>query len=968
MIVHGGEPPFVEEPNPRFGGVITELNNMANYVQEKTTEFNEGTKGRLHEFTDNLNAFINDVAIPITNHLNARGAVHKETKKTISLGLKDNFRAATLAEQIALANVDAFVTPQGAKQAIIANQATYTPAGYQQNDVIQMAGYFFPDEYPTLIPTRPEPIRYLTDDVTNGRTPVLINGDRLVFSPRQNVGLYQRQSLFVSGPTKVARKTQLEEIQNVANYYTGLGWNNIAGVSSAGTVGFFYPIADKKIYEFKNNTGLPASDSRAFLLFRGYGGHVYKGMGVSVVPDYANGTFAVHHRFFRVNSLETDPTMVNVVDGNYQATYTLKGGTSVGPAQSSHTYNVADFIALPAGSRAVIGGDAQGVSTSLFWSAQDYEAYLFIAVSLTITLADGTERYVTLRFLESIIPGTLRPGGTARFTTLGNLAVKDSLPADLTIPEGRPWIEQGNRWNMNSPVHLPGAVLDNGEIVKAKAGKYSLRVKRFTNDLKGIRAWTLGPRPVVSMKEATSEIMVPARHACFTALPDRIIPFKHTPTETSYLVYGLDVSLGRYRWQEMAWNRNSIVGAVAGNKFGITVPDIIMDRDNLLQFPTAISCYASSSVDGVSLSAMGFTKNNNYRGYSSMSFVNGVLTLGSVLLLSPATLISLQAMSGGMMDRARARSPFPANIERFRDPQIQVWALTGNKAVFMLSDGLCHAEVGIAPYTIIGDKFVLDFLPSNGVKTTIITQPGAAATGLYRVSGSGDGVRLSFNDLMAIQTGADTFSMALTRPFGDMYGDLSFNVSSYGASATPTITPVVVNPARMYASSYSIDAVEELYPAFVIPKKGLYQYDPANTDYTTNCKNVANQAEVVDPFDINEAGWVRVPSGAKVFIGGRTYVLDKDFAVKVNLTGVSYCYLVRRGDTLAALASPTIRETSNNEVLFGTATNGILDINKEYLVLDRHLLSATRRGSAIPYFEDDGNLGPNRFFTQRDRI
>jgi hypothetical protein len=965
MLVHGGDSPFIEEPNPRFGVVISKLNDMAYYFQEKTTEFNEGTKGRLHEFTDSLNAFINEVVIPIDAHINSTGAVHGETKSTISLGLKDNFRVATLAEQIALANVDAFMTPQGVKQAIVSNTYAFEAGAYQENDVLQMAGYYMPDDYPTAPPSRPEPTRYLDSGATAGRVPILLNGDRMVFSPRQSPASFERQSLFLSGPTNVARKTQLEEILNCRNFYTGLGWNNVAGVSSAGTVGFFHPIADKSIYEFKNATGLVASESRSFLMYRGYGGVVYKGIAAAVVPG-AGGQITVHHRFYRVNALETDPTMVNIVDSSYMANFDGMTGITSGPAQGTHNYNLADFITLPPGATVTIGADTHGITTALFWNAQDYEAYLFISVGVTITLPDGTSKYVTWRFVESIIPGTLRAGGMANVRVVGS-RVKDVLANDLVVPAGKQWMEQGNRWNMNSPTHLPGCVLDNGEVVKARHGKYCMRVKRFTTDLKGIKAWVAGPRPYVDMKEATTETMVPARHACFTALPERIIPIKHVGAESTYLVYGLDVGTGRYRWQELTWNTAGFITTDSGNKFGIRLPDLNIRQEKLNAFPTALSCYVSSSVDGVSVNPLAFTKNNNYQGYSSFSYVNGTLTLGSVVSLSPISLMSLQASASAMLDRAAARSPIPAGIARFREPQIQVFALTANKAVFVLSDGLCHAEVGVAPWSIINGQFVLDFVPGGGVKTTIVTPAVSSLPGAYRVSASGDGVRMSFNDLMAIQTSPTGYSIALTRPFGDLYGDVSFNIPAIN-DAVPVITAVVTNNARLYPSGQSIDMVDEVYPAFVVPRKGVYQYDPANGALTTNCKNTANPAQVVDPFDINETGWVRVPAGAKVFINGRAYILDKDYAVKVRTVGTSYCYLIRNGDTLVAMASDTIRETSNTEILFGTSVNGVLTVSREYLVLDRHLVTATRRGTAVPCFDDDGGNGVNRFFTNRDRI
>ena len=963
MIVHGGEPPFVEDPEPRFGKVLSKLNDIAFFVQEQVNNYNTGTKDKLVEFTNALSQFTTEVVIPINQHLSATGAQHGETAKTVGLDKKDNYRTATLAEQTAMADVDAFVTPQGAKAAILANNDSFDATLYQKNDVLQMASYFFPDDYPRLVPTRPEPIRYLGIDGQVGRVPMLFNGDRMVFSARQDTSKYQGQSLFVSGPTKVTRKTQLEEITNVKNYYTGLGWNNTAGQSSAGTVGFFHPIADKNIHEFKNSLTLPATDSKAFLLYRGYGAATYKGLGVAVTN--AGNVLTLHHRFFKVNLLETDPTMVNVVDGTYPATFNTLAGSSSGAAQGSHSFNVTDFLTLPAGSSIQLGGDSQGISVSLFWNAQDYQAYAFIAVSLGITGPTGTFNYVTLRFCVSIIPGTLVAGGSAAFSVVGS-RVKDVLPASLVPASNAEWCEQGSRWNMNSPVHLPGCVLNNGEVVKARAGKYTMRVKRHYNGFAGLKEWITGPRPVVDVKYATTEIMVPGRHGCFTQMPERIIPLSHTTSANTFLVYGVDVSTGRYRWQELTWNSNTIISTEAGNKFGIRLPDTILKRDGLAAMPTSLSTYVSATVDGVGLSALAFTSGNGYEGYSSFQYTNGVLTLGSVVELSPLSLLSLQGSVSKFLERAKTFNP--GVNDSLRKAEIQVFALTATKAVYVLTDGLCYAEAGVAPYTVANGVFVLDFNATGGVKLTRVTTAVASVAGLYRASYSGDGPQMQFSDMLAVQLGTNTFNVVLNRAFGEVYGDISIAITNL-EQTVPTVEALKQNNARLYTSNVLIDAVEELYPAFVVPKKGLYQYDPAShTSFTTTMQNVSNTAQKVDPFDINEAGWVRVPAGAKVVINGRAYVLDQDYAIKVDPTGTTYCYLVRAGNVLSAVGSSVIRESANTEVQFGVAVNGVLQINHSYLVMAHHVVTPNRQGSAIPTFEDDGVNGPNRFFTQRDRI
>jgi hypothetical protein len=963
MLVHGGEPPHIEDPEPRLGGVLAKLNEIAFFVQEQTQNYNEGTKGKLLEFTNALAQFNTEVVVPISAHLSATGAQHGETAKTVGLDKKDNYRTATLAEQTAMADVDAFVTPQGAKAAIQANNDSFDATLYQKNDVLQMASYFFPDDYPRMVPTRPEPIRYLGVDGQVGRVPMLFNGDRMVFSVRQDTAKYQGQSLFVSGPTKVARKTQLEEITNVKNYYTGLGWNNIAGQSSAGSIGFFHPIADKNIHEFKSSLTLPATESRAFLLYRGYGSATYKGMGVAVTN--AGNVITLHHRFFKVNLLETDPTMINVVDGTYPATFNTLAGASSGVAQGSHSFNVTDFLTLPAGSSIQFGGDSQGISVSLFWNAQDYEAHAFIAVSLGITGPTGTFNYVTLRFRVSIIPGTLAAGGSATFSVVGS-RVKDVLPANLVPASNAEWCEQGSRWNMNSPVHLPGCILNNGEIVKSRAGKYVLRVKRHYNGFAGLKEWIVGPRPVVNIKYATTEIMVPGRHGCFTQMPERIIPISHSDAAATYLVYGVDVSTGRYRWQEVTWSTNSMMSVDSGNKFGIRLPDVVFKRDELSQLPTALSCYTSSTGNGAVVSALAFTNNNGFEGHTSFQYTNGVLTLGAAIDLSPLSLLSLQASMTKVLERAKAFNP--GVTDGLRKAQIQVFALTATKAIYILTDGLCYAEAGVAPYSIASGTFVLDFAATGGIKLTRVTTAVASLPGTYRESYSGDGPQMQFNDLMAVQLGTNRFDVVATRAFGEVYGDLSISVSNLDL-AIPTVEPIRQNNARLYTSNITIDAVDELYPAFLIPKKGLYQYDPASdTSFSTIMQNVSNTAQKVDPFDINEAGWVRVPAGAKVLINGRAYVLDQDYAVKVNPTGTTYCYLVRAGNVLSAIGSSIIRESANTEVQFGVAVNGVLQINHSYLVMAHHVVSPTRRGSAIPTFEDNGANGVNQFFTQRDRI
>lgn len=967
MIVHGGQPPFIEEPNPKFGGVISKLNEISLFVAEKTENFSSSTQDRLHEFADELDAFVRDVAIPIDAHIAKVGAVHGENKGTIGLSLKDNFRAATLAEAIAMARVDAFVTSKGAKQSVLANTAEYVDTNFQQNDVIQMASYYFPNEYPVQVPSVPEPIKYFNGPSKNTNVPMILNGDRFVLSPYQVAGpAYQRNSLFVSGPTNQIGKSLMQEVQNVTSSYGSYGWNNVGARASNGKVMFFHPISDKNIYEFADGIGVSTVNNNAFLMYQGFGGVVYKGIAVSVAFA-AEDIINIKQTFYSVAALETNPTLQPVVDASYKANVNIPGTVSNGVnANNTYQFDLKQVLNLPAGST-VVRLPGWTPSVSMYWNAQDIDAHLFIAVPVRITIAGKVKR-ACLRFVISIKPGTLRPGGICTVTAL-NMGTKDTMAADLVIPADAKWLEEDHVWNLNNPARDPGALLTNGDLVKVRSFKYGVMLKRYNTGFKGLRDWVMGNRPIVQMYEATSEIAVPARHQVFGPLPERVIPISYKPGEIIYLGYGLDISTGRYGWKEYGWTVNPMKGFVSGNKFGIRSPDYVTDRSRLPNVPGSLVC--SNVINGadrkVTVSGLAFNDSNEFKGFKTITYSGGTLILKDVVSLSPASIFSLRAASSEVMKRAAVLNPYVAAVAALREPQIQVFKITDTRVLVMFSDGLSYVEVGIFPYSEVNGVILLDFAPTNGVKTTPVTVATPTMVGVARTSISGDNVQSLFYDAQVNQVNATTYEIAVERPFGDLYGNVSF-VASNIDTVNPVITSPSFNPARLYQGSSAIDLVDPIYPSFTMPVDGLYTHSPSNNEYSTNCLCVSVPSRTTDPFDPVEAGWVRVPAGAKVLLGGRGYFLNQDYPVKVNPTGVTYCYLTRSGDLLQAFGSSVIRETSNNEVLYGVATNGVLEVSNNYLVLARHLVSSSRRGSAVPYFEDDGAKGPNKFFTQRDRI
>jgi hypothetical protein len=961
MIIFGGEPPFVEKPEPRFGEVILRLDQMAYAVEKKVASFNEGTKEALILFSQNMAQFVAEVTPVIDAHLAQQGAVHGETKASIGLGNKDNYRTATLAEQRALTPVLAYVTPQGAKQAFLDRNASNPLVGdaYQQNNVLQFASYFYTNEFPVMTPTVAQSSRYFD---SNAKVAMVFNDDRIVYSPSSNKAVYQTDVGFISAPTKARKASRLAEIPNLQSRMLPGGWNNIGAVTSDGNVALFKPLADKKIFVYKDNLGDPAG-AKNFLLFSSYIGTAYRGLSVfpQLTGDY---TFNLLHKFFKVDAFESDPTLNQLVTAAYPALFTLMGAAPYqAPIQGGHTVDVRNFVTLSAGQTVKIGvenGSPQ-INVGLYWSARDYEIRMFVAVPLVVT-GNGITKYLALNYVTSFIPGTLMAGGSGTVTVMGT-RVPDTLNAGTLAPtNGSQYLFARDPFNFNDPSVLPGVVLSSGDVVRSISTKNGIRVKRFRSGLAGFPGWIAGPRPYADPKLLRTELYTPSRHSPFGPVPDRIIPFTNL-NETRYLVYGLDNGTGLFRWAEITWNSESIVGSVAGARIGVRAPSSFTSYSKIDNFPKGLSVIANKVSSGVGINSLVFTAQNGFKANASFGYANGVVTLGAEVTLALTTVNRLKASGKKVLDNAAV---FNAGIpDSARETMIHVYAITLNKAVVVISDGYSYAEGGAFSYNVAAGQLNLILPGSADLPLQRLTPSSSALTGLNRVSKSGDVVWSTPSDMLASQLDAATYDIVITRPFGEVYGDLSFRLSGM-TSDSPTCSPFAVNPARLYQGQLIIDAVDELHPPILIPKKGLYQVSPGNASATSTIMADVSGNTTLDAYEVNEAGWVRIPGGSKVVIDGTVYLLDREYSVKVRAVGTSYCYLRRANNVLVAIASDVMREVSNTEVMFGTAVNGILTVNESYIVMNKHVLRTGRRGSAIPVFEDDGVAGTNKFFTRRD--
>lgn len=1153
MIIHGGEPPFIEQPEPRWGGVIKRLNDFTFSLQQRTQDYNQNTQATIAEFSSTLTQFIVDVVVPIDAHYNAEGLVHGEHKGTIGLELKDNYPTATLEQQTNLIPVDAYVTPQGVKAAFENMSGGLGGVdGYQMNDGLNLGLFYYPDEYPTLKPTVVDPVRffgkavttpgsgtatpevwkcnisgntttnkgvlvnhngdkYIPNVITNSfirislvnegdtrgefiagctacnqaaeffdtpsqtddpeetegpaaalrlqnshytytpayvpptpipeswtcrnsgaktssyyyprwsgtkvpvflqrltssgpyvvctacnqrwrdetagsgmgtisakhyiytapnnvpppepvttitsATGVLLNGDRVVFSPMSDDARHQREVLYLSGPLSVKGITGLSEIPNLETRYSNRSWNSLGCATTNGKVALFKPLADKSITECKNQLSMVGSNLTA-LLFSAYADFIYKGLAVTT--QVTGGQLTIAHKFFHMINLETDPTLVDVVNAQYSALFTqINRAPYSGAANGSHTYNFTDLITLQAGQTVELDTKAGGVVTSLFWNVQDVECYLHVVVPLLIRGSGGTGLF-NLEFIESIKPGKLVAGGSATFTLLGSY-VKDVVAVDLTVSDTARWIRKSFPFEINNPGMNPGIITPEGELIKAAINTNALRLKRTLLETKGIKAWATSPKPSISQNSVTKEVYPPSRYSPLGNLTERIIPVP-TPdsTGTEFLVYAVDNSLGKHQWSVLGWGTASPVINESNGVFGLSLPAYEAPAKVKTILPPSLGIKGGVLNKSVELNGLAFTSRNNFKGYQSVEYRDGDLVTGGDVDLDSGSLSTLKGLSSGVITRAKVANP---KIESFSmSPEIHVFAFNATLALVLITDGVAYGEVAFVNYTLTNGIFKPSVSSSLALKR--VTATGLDAEGLTRTSGTGDGVWLSFSDCFMTQLSSSSWGFVISRPFGDLYGDIAFQTATPVVGTTPT--PVTPNVARLYSGRYQFDLVDELFPPVMIPGKGLYRHNPANARYNTRLLGVGLGGGF-DPYAPNGTGWVSIPAGSKVVLAGKAITLSKAYPVKVLASGTSYCYLVREGANLVAVSSPTLREVSNNEVLFGVSVNGILDINHSYLVLDKHVISPTRKGSAVAVIDDNGGIGVSKFFTQRDLI
>ena len=950
------ELPVDDTPDPKFGGVIKELNELLFLSEQQTTDFNTGTTTKLQAIKTKLNSFRVDLPAMVNTHLSATGVLHGETKNTIGLNKVDNFRTGTLVEQRDLAELDVLCTPGGVQAAVDKNN-TFRQEDYQKNDLFLFGSIHTPNLY-NRVATNWNKVTYFMP----GHCTLGFEKDRVIVAPKMDSTKFTGYCGFLSDSVQAASMMLLNEQTDQATSYVGEGWSMQGTQTTDNKVALFRPLAN--LQKFNYPSSLVTQGSRAYILWDTYITDLVQGMVMSA--NVSGSTVTLYHDIFKANNPTTDPTLVSAVSPTLSAVFTSIKGTSSLLIKGSHSYVLSDFFSSDAGVTIAVNPNATiKVSPTLIWAVQDREVYVHIAIPVIVAAGGKSKEYV-LQFTESWVVSGVNNGTAITVTQLGTLN-KDYIKADLTHRDTPKWFMECDWSNPLNPVGLPGVFLKSGYVVQARSTKYGIKVKYSITPLKSALDWINGYKTVAKPTSQVTRTFSPGRYLSFGAIPERILPMDISNGVTRYLSYQDINKKHGYGWTEHTWYEDTVIKASgAVNTHSAKTPANSVVYDFNVEFNKSLLVKAGAA-GGVVTSGLAFTFANGFVGKSGFTYLSGAVTPGVDVQLGKPVIAAMQTHGQALLTRA-ATQYGAGYTTRKSELTYQAYCFDDNNLLVIISDGLAYVEAAFFPYTI-GNGILSATIPLTTNPFKRISDNTMKPSLLNRQSATNDGVNHIFADALVYQVNADTFHISIPRAFGNVFGDVSFSVTNF--TAGPVFTPRMTNIARLYDNLSPIDVVEELYPPVLAAQFGVFAYNATNnTTVMTRLLNIGT-TNSMDPYLPPDTYYVVVPSGTRCILGGRSFTLERSYYLAHDGTNNAYFYLTRNGNDVMLERSIGMKEPSNSSVLYALYNGGNLSISNSYIVLDDHVLCSDgiRRGSGIPMTLDDGTAkGKQTFFKNKDIV
>lgn len=960
MLIFDEDPPIVEQPEPKFGDVINELNELCIFIEENTAGFNSEAEALLLELTSELAELTTVVPALINDHVSSIGPVHGETKQTVNLELKDNFRTATTQEQIDTAHVDAFVTPLGAKQAVIANNTLFAPTNYQTNNLLKFASYYLQEDLPT------GSLSKLPRFFESGhRVELFINSDKLVASPKDTALLsYGGASCyFTSNPLVSKKRPGFNENSSVTIDLKDSSFNSLAGFVLDGSgipteLSLFKPIADKNVYTFPIGHLVKAGYQKAVSLFTGYGSSIFKGLVHYV--KVSSGAVEIKKETFKLDGLNSGQTMSRVISPTHPCRYELMGTAFFNGTldDTGHQYTLTELLTLPSGAVATFENDQPEIVSG--WKVQDSLLLIGYFFKIKVVLGSKT-KFFLLRITESFNPGNLFTTGMSVVQTLGSFN-KTTLDVNLNIVGSNERLIDFDITDANNPIGQSSSFKGRGGLITAITTRNAMIIKHPILDDDNLINWLEQPMSYIAVSEMATQKVTPVRNTAFGNLPERVILVENFDGSVKYLCYGLSGERSLSSWTLRRWKKDDLLVKTSG-VYKFTPPlDVVEYSPEFI--PAGLVTTIDPVTHSMNTSSLIFGTFNGFKTPKSFQFINDTITLGGEIHVAPQALATINSFIPPFLVRARVLSP--TTQEYLRRPQIMVFKVPGlNRCILVLTDGLGYAEAVTGSYT----ETPLSFTPVFSENLLTVVSNGKSQTTGYRSSHSGDNVKINFTDVVIKINPANSFTVTINRPYGSLYGQLTFMSTTGGSITTNSYG---TTHGVTYGRQSKIDAVDELYSPIPVLTKGVFTQDydltiPGTTIINDMVEVTTGAADLLSLFSFPSENTFSLPAGTKLMLGGRSYLLERQFSSSF-IEGVDqYIYLIIEADSIKMLSSPVLRPVNNFEVLVADVTNGIKNIGK-YIVLNNNLISNVRRGSTIPVFNEDGGDGTTTFFKQADLI
>lgn len=940
MIILGGVPPHIEDPKPEFGEFLSALNQFHLALSIQHGEDEKSYASFLESMQTAYQRFLLAAKnVETTQHISAKGPQHNETKRTIHLENKDNFRMGGDQDHIN-GSKNAFANPKGIKAAILQKANGIDLSNYQTNLTFPFAAIHHIDQF-EKVDSDPMQVAYFKPGVVT----MMLNGDRIVLSPQFDAGKAAPYSLFVSGSMKDGMDLTFQEERLVKHRYQLMrGYNTAGGVTEEGKFNIFRPLANQKIYDYPSN--IAAGENAAILLFTSFATLANKGIiaGSALVSATA---FKISHYAFYVN--DTTNTVDEVVGQTYLARYTTPTENGVNlPFNRTRTLNISDFFAVGNGAQIVIDQN-RPPSITTEWRTINKELILNVTLFLNITVAGSVYRRV-FSYSESVSPGTLVAGGVGAVSSVIPF-VKETIDSVTAINSSKYLSVEVDRDVLD--LNQPGIITSTNLVLHAHATRNTIKVK-YASSKNTLMEKLLDPKLNESKPDQLTRTFSPVRYVTFGHAAERIIPLMNDAQNTAYLSFCLDETTGLTVYKELIWNTGTI-HSINGNRVSIATPDAVERQDVLTSFPKALSALTTTA-GGISLRSMCFTDSNNYQGYVSMTYDDGVVTLGSTLVLNERARAAMAFQLKQMEGRAKALTKYGNAVNEYPwNPVYGFHAMSDTEGVAWFSDGVSYVEGAVVTYSVKDGEVELSI--NVATTLTVLADNPNPVKGNLR-SGSGDDYLVDHCDLHIFLRAANNFEMCLTKPFSNLMGSVSF---SYINGVLRALKSKAAEP---YQDVNYIDVPNDVYPPVLLPFVGIFQDLGGHTTGTNLTRT--DSAQVFDPYLPSSTKYVIVPEGFSCILSGMAVVVNQTLFIPYTGTN-KFFYLEQSADGPAIMTYDRFQAPSHDAVLIAIDTGDVLRHNRSYIVIDNKVIGSARRGQTIPLLlDDDTEMGETNFFQYKD--